>query len=376
MEIKGKDQKSELDELIRKIGLDKVEKNAKSTTFHDQLMNSYGSVIKSRVYPDYYGGAYIDENDDYIINIVEDSTDWKDDLTLRIDVSKLRYRFVKYAYKDLQKVRDAAASMVNNNKDLFKDNIIGWGISNKNNKINVYAQDISEDKQKELLEKVEFPGMFQFRISGKVSQEATTIYAGSGIVGADQGSLAYRAKYGSKVGVITAAHIVKYQDYIRTLGGSDFAQCTYRQYVGPADAAFCQISDTSAYSPSNIIDGVGTTLSTVLSDPAEGSVVFKQAYAGSEESTTVGFVEDVDYSYYGTDAFDIMHSIYFTNMTTATYESTSGNSGGLIYRIAGANSTLYTVGVHHGRVTNAQGNSYAIYTKASNVRDTLNVTRY
>ncbi len=80
-----------------------------------------------------------------------------------------------------------------------------------------------------------------------------------------------------------------------------------------------------------------------------------------------------DYSYYAQDPFSPLDYYLLQNLTLATYDSENGNSGGLIYRLSG--STRYTVGVHHGKVTSG-GVTNAIYSKATNVADTLFVTRY
>ena len=361
-----------MEELLKQIGLEKAKKNAKSTTIHDRLMNTFGKTISDREYPNYYGGAYIDEDDNYVINVVEDGSDWKDDLELRIDLTDVRINFVQYSYDYLRKLRDKSAKLVNESEGDLHDSIVGWGISNKTNKINVYSSDIGEKIRDELRNLFDGKDIFQLINIGKVEEESTSIYSGSVL---QEGSTAYRAKYGTTVGIIVAAHMVQYLNYVHLPNGTSIAKCTYRQYSGPADAAFCEINDTSLYTPSNTIDGIGTVLSTVLSNPSEGSLIYKRGCG----STSYGYITEDDFSYNDVDVFDIYTTHYYTNLTLASYSSTNGDSGGLIFRI-GVDSTIYTVGVHRGKVTVLEddGNYHirAVYTKASNVRDTLNVTRY
>lgn len=66
-------------------------------------------------------------------------------------------------------------------------------------------------------------------------------------------------------------------------------------------------------------------------------------------------------------------NVRFTNMTTATYNSGAGDSGGIVYTLVKSSNTRYTVGVHHGRSEDGQ---LAIYSKADNVLNTLGVERY
>ncbi|MBE5861975.1 MAG: hypothetical protein E7295_03900 [Lachnospiraceae bacterium] len=366
MRIDKREYKPEPIENIYGISAEKAEKNSQAATMHDRLMKSFGSGILKRVYPSYYGGAYINENDDYVINIVEGSSDWEEDLELRIDMSNTIINFVKYSLSSLREERDRVAQMVFDNKTIFQDNFVGFGISNRLNKINVYVNDTGMEIQSMLLDRVTESDMFRFISSGKIELHSTDLYAGGDI---QEGSIAYRAKYGNTEGVVTAAHVVQYNNYIHTTGGTSIGQCTSRQFIGPADAAFCAISNLNTFSPTNTIAGSNATLSTILSDPPEGSYIYKRGHGTNIASLTSGYITDDDYSYYAQDSFSLLDYYYLQNLTLATYDSEIGNSGGLIYRLSG--STRYTVGVHHGKVT-----AGALYSKATNVADTLFVTRY
>lgn len=355
-----------LDSLFNEIGIDKVIKNGKSADLHDGLMNTFGDVDSKRQYPDYYGGAYINKNDDYIINVVEGSELWKENLKSRIDLTNVGFNTVKYTYKKLLEVRNDTSMMIK--EEPFCKNYIACGIDNESNKVNVYAIDTDSEMQKDFLSRVSIPDIYKFVKSDRVTPEATTIYSGGGT---QEGSIAYRAKLGTTVGVITAAHNVPYLGYLHTTGGSSFAQCIYRTINYNADAAFCSITDTSAYVPSNTIDSIGATLGTVLSDPPQNALVYKHAFGLSGYTTTYGYVSDPAYQTSITDPFDIYSTYSVVDLTLASYQSEFGNSGGLIFRIGGVSPTVYTVGVHHGSIS-----AGAVYSKASNIAGTLGVVRY
>lgn len=63
--------------------------------------------------------------------------------------------------------------------------------------------------------------------------------------------------------------------------------------------------------------------------------------------------------------------VFLTNLTEATYDSEGGDSGGIVYSYIGSTNTRLTLGIHLGRY----GNN-AIYSKANEINDALNISRY
>ena len=60
-----------------------------------------------------------------------------------------------------------------------------------------------------------------------------------------------------------------------------------------------------------------------------------------------------------------------SDVTEATYDSEGGDSGGIVYSYIGSTNTRLTLGIHLGRY----GNN-AIYSKANEINDALNISRY
>lgn len=94
---------------------------------------------------------------------------------------------------------------------------------------------------------------------------------------------------------------------------------------------------------------------------------------GKAENSTVYKVGRTTYRTSGKITSNNVSTMYngypISNMTTATYSSSGGDSGGIVY--GKNNSKNIPAGIHHGRY-----NSDGIYTKAINVVNTLNVYPY
>jgi hypothetical protein len=165
-------------------------------------------------------------------------------------------------------------------------------------------------------------------------------------------------------GVMTAAHVVNYEGYIYTTDGIPFAKCIRRALGGSCDSAFCEIINNSFVPTNSLYSQGGPQLSTTTTNPAQGATVYKLGKNGLSGGTVLE-----------TDGTISVDGDTFIHLSFTTYNSSGGDSGGLVYKVGLA--TRYTAGIHKGHVTNSGGTLlYSFFTKADVQNSYLGVTRY
>lgn len=360
----------EEERVVNKFGRERFIRSINATNTYLRLMNSFAKNLNGTEYsyPQYYGGAYNDNDGVLVINVTEDIARCREDLALRIDDSQVKYQLVPFSFTFLKGISDSIQCYIDkgsNNIDEVAQNIKAWGIRQKLNRVVVYMENTSEEQIRKFKEKVTSSDAVQVvSMHGNIVDD-TIVYAGNPL---DYGSTAYRAKNSEhSVGVVTAAHCVSKYAYIST-DGVPFARCTVRKHGGALDAAFCKITDTK-FVPSNSIYGLDDAELSIYSvNVSEGTMVFK---VGAKTGLTMGYVIDTYYSYTNNEG------ISFTNMSAASYQRGPGDSGGLVYYHTG--SVRHAVGVHcAGYDEGAPENPEirGIYCKAPMVNAGLDILRY
>jgi hypothetical protein len=325
------------------------------------------------VYPDYYGGSFIERNGTLKILLKGDSLSAVNHIKSIYNDDIVRYGLCKYSYTELCNVLDGIDQALKNADSSIKKNISAYGIDDGANRVIVYLLDCSDSSIKNFRMVYNHPSL-EFEQLGRIIEEKGNICPGNKLYlttyleDESFGTFAFRAKEksgGKRVGYVTAGHVLEQDDFCY-ISGKTVGECVKsNSYGGNADAAFIVV-DTIKFEPSNYVNGnTQNPLSTVTSQPGVGTYVNKWGAAtgnsgGYIKSTTVRVLDDNG-------------NVRFTNMTTATYNSGAGDSGGIVYTLVKSSNTRYTVGVHHGRSEDGQ---LAIYSKADNVLNTLGVERY
>lgn len=361
----------EEEKIINEIGWEKFERSVDANTTYCRLMSSYAKNLQGTEhdYPQYYGGAYVDEDGFLVIAVTEDVAECKKDLMFRIDDSMVRYQLVSFNYSFLQSIKNLIQNYIDSNRDdEVSRNIKAWGIRQKMNKVIVYLEDTNDERIKGFKEKITSSDAVQFMpMAGHFVADTVSIDAGNPIKNA---SVAYRAlTVGSQIkGVVTAAHVVRLNNYIQTVGGTDFAKCIKRHYGVSADAAFCEITDAN-FVPSRDIYGLsGAILNNNTMDPIEGSIVYK---VGSKTGLTSGLIMDTDF------ACQYKDGTRFQHLTATSYGHDHGDSGGIVYYLTG--STRFIAGVHCAGFENGVPENpeiTAVYSKASKINSLLDIYGY
>ncbi len=356
--------------IIEEIGIERFAREISSNETYKQLTATFGFDPYTAQYnaPDYYGGAFIDQDGGLVINVKEGFENYIEDLQARTGGGEYRIQYVKHniqeLYEIIWKLKDHLAGVGGD----LNDNFVGFGLDERNAKVFLFVIDDDFDKVKEIYQYENDPELFTVVPQGGDGKiiEDTAILAGNPTSKASVAYRAYELDYNgmSVYGVLTAGHVVYSGDYIKTTDNVAFAKCISRQYGGTADAAFCKITNSS-YSPTNVIRlQSGCTLGLGETNPSTGSTVFK---SGAATGVTSGQV----YSSYWTGA---VNGVSFYGLTLATYSSAGGDSGGIVYQIS--NNQSDTVGIHMGHTDVMIATTFAIYTKAMVVDGLFDCSRY
>lgn len=318
-------------------------------------------------YPSFWGGSYITPSGMLTILFKGDSLE----VARRISTIKSSrlYRFerCKYSYQELQQVMEELDRHVDNAEVFIKDNICGYGILDAQNCVEVSLKHKDDNFIKKFKTIYNHPAI-TFVESGQLIEETDLNPGGYLTCSTDgsHGSFAFRAreKTGAKRnGMVTAGHVLSVNQKVY-VAGKVIGTCSASQNSGSVDAAFVPIVD-SAFEPSNFIVGTVNELSVATSLPGVGTFVnMRGSTTGSNGKG--GYIKSTNYTF-------TSKGIKYTNMTTATYLSQAGDSGGIIYTYVKSSDTRYTVGIHLGTTTVS---GVRVFTKADQALAALNVERY
>lgn len=326
------------------------------------------SVITSIDYPEFYGGAFVNEEGNLVINIVGDSI--KSSLLLSERVgNEVQRQVCEYSYKELSSaVEELNRYMLdeNNNTTIERLGFVGFDLSDRDNKIFVKLENCSSDAIREFKAEIANYPFIEFQRSEGIPVVHANINCGSGIESGNTGSynlgsVGYRAKkWDGSVGVVTCAHVITrpYQDvYINgvMVGASDDWQMS-----GSIDATFCDITNSS-YVPTNNVEGSSDVVGTSVVEPLQGILVKARG------NTTKAVVSGNILSSSTTSTFNLSDGskLTLTNIASASYHGASGDSGGIVY------TALGTYGIHEGGT-----GTISYFIKASLINNAFGLTRY
>ena len=91
-------------------------------------------------YPDYYGGSYINENHDFVIQVVGPVDDAIADLSRFIDTDGVIFEEVKYTYNRLQEEADRIAAEMQTSGTKAAEAVSLVGIAGKENSMLIYIK--------------------------------------------------------------------------------------------------------------------------------------------------------------------------------------------------------------------------------------------
>ncbi len=319
------------------------------------------------VFPDYYGGCYINENHDFVIQIVGSIDDAISDLKSFIDTDSVIFEEVKYSYNTLLEEKNRISSEMMSTNTKTSELVTAVGIAGKENSIILYA-DSSKMNSRKSSESNVLDGITEFEnvIIGSASAEinpnnldSTTAYPGD--LGSTSSTILsvgfWCTDLLGRPGIITSAHAGVYTDVSVNFSGAYFGKCSQYQCAGLVDAAFVLRENISVY-PSNFVPGHNIVLSNLTTNSAPiGMTIYTRGCASGARTGVVEAINvDTNYGVYGT--------------YVASNYCFSGDSGGIaaIY----ANNQYYIAGI----ITGATSNNKANIVRAGEICHALMVTPY
>lgn len=323
---------------------------------YDRLEESFhpNEYDQISTYPEYFGGCYVNPDGKLVVYLKEDYADQKKYVNDVVQSEDIITAPAKYSFCEIKRVMNEIDQYtMNEKKKASVPNFKMWCVKDDINRVVVWLNEYSIDNILAFRKTVCDSDAIEFRqLANNLEGEDANINAGAGINNGS--SLAYRAKSGSTIGVVTCAHSNPLGSYL-TFGGTTFAQVKKTQQHSKLDACWSQIINAN-YTVTNTIGTTGKTLSGTTGLAPVGSLTYK---FGISTGQTSGVTQSNSISF-------TQGGIYFYDFGAALYHRAPGDSGGVVYR-----SDNITSGVHHGYVIN-----YAMFTKAVNVASTLGVTRY
>ena len=344
----------------------------------------------NKAYPDYYGGSYIDDtgelivqvtqNDKEIISIIKDYTDNPD----------INIMYVNNSYNELEALQDYIVQYYENNynKKSIKDNILSEllssitiiAISNKDNSVVVGIDNLSNEKINRFREYISDSDPVIF-IEGDPASPVVSVIPGFGVnIGNVSGcSAGFRCMYTNSSGTtyygfVTAGHAYSaiYADTTAynalgiAIGKYNKGGTSSTHASNGCDAVFYQKYSDSVTLSTTTTNGY--TLTASVASPSEGKTIYKEGITTGLTAGTVTYAS-VSYAVGGFTYNDMMYTSASCN---------SGDSGGIVYYNSGTSqSPIYkVVGIVAAKdnTSSSAGNMYV--SKASNISSSLSVYLY
>ena len=340
-----------------------LKNQSKASEAYQKLIKSFGTVgiPDASDFPEYYGGAYINDEGKLVINVTSNTTSISQDFNKRTGTDEFILKPSKYSFKMLTKIMDTLNTYKLKKADSpISANFNSYALLDAQNSIVVYLDEYNQEQIEAFKKQVLDSSAIEFKkATGKVKDEINVNPGSSITSGGSGGSVGYRARRGGVDGIITAGHVAAFNADVEK-DGTIFASCTAREFSGSVDASFCRITNSN-YTPTNTLEGTSNTLSTTISEPGVGTVINK---IGASTGHTSGKI-------ISTNASATYLGVTFTNLTSADYVSAAGDSGGIVYSYIISTNTRLTLGIHV-----ASDGTTRYYVKANQINSALGTSRY
>lgn len=339
------------------------------------------------IYPDYYGGGYIDDDGSLVIWVKEGFN-----IPTTLEEHSVIIKEGLYSYNELNKIMEIINTFKGSSlPSSVSANIYMWVLDERNNRIEVYLKNCTDADIDEFKRAVINSPAIVFKAKEGISESwdsieityedilmtravinvcaGTKIYAAAqGSTTAKPGSFGYKAKRNGVEGFVTAGHVAAKDDVISRPadGGTSvniIGKCNVSEHKnnGNLDAAFCVLT-SSSFALTNQIGNTGKTYSQYLyRNYAVGTPV---SLCGGNTSST-GKITTLKIS-----VEDEKTGVVINDMVGADYASIGGDSGGLVYMSINANN--YVLGVHHSG-THSGSTHVTTFCPATRIQDDMGI---
>lgn len=241
---------------------------------------------KSVYFPDYYGGSYLDGNE--LVVYIKRGTEnlpliLTENPNIILKESDFSFNYLSGVLSDMNKIYLSSGAKLNP----VIENIEMFGLSETNNRIEVYLYDCSNTaisdfkhymmdspaicfirsrcQQEDFVNFIESLKSSTFRANFTVNPGNSIGASPDPDSNLVPSSFGYKATYNNKVGFITAAHVVALNDYFSiiydTNKSNPIGRCLYSSRSGSVDAAFCDLSEGNCTITNNISGNTSQVLS-------------------------------------------------------------------------------------------------------------------
>ncbi|MCD7825707.1 MAG: S1 family peptidase [Clostridiaceae bacterium] len=333
---------------------------------YNKLVQNYDiEENNSEKIPDYYGGAFINENDELVVEVTENTEQVVQELQKITGDQTVGIMVVKRSYNELLNVYQTIVDSLTES-DVAKL-VSSCYVDEKNNCVTVKINNIQAEE--EIRNTICDADCLNFVVVEGTIQADATLKPGSYVTIGDYGySIGFRCirmtESGSFTnGFISAAHGNSVGSAAYTLAGSYIGKVLYQKYSDNVDASYIRLLNTDDHTLSNLIKYSGSTLTegSYMSTVPVGYTVYK---VGNTTGLTTGEVVSNNCSV-------TYNGIVFSDFICTSCASQSGDSGGLVY--ADNNGSYSIVGIH---VAHNNDTGYGYCVKYTNISDALNLILY
>lgn len=356
--------------------IDLVDKGIQNSEMVKNLTESFmTNVTKSAldlVYPDYYGGTYVNKDKDFVILVKGNPQEYRENLINRTKSEHFVIQSCEYSYKDLFE------QMQNLNEFVLKEEnqhivqnlqIRGFYIANSDNRLVVKLGECTDEKIMQFRNQIMDSPLFSFNEQVEISKFYIDLQPGYPVNdGAYQGGVGYRARSSNgKAGIVTAGHLLNRVGkplYLNAGGTSNkLGNASHSIVGGTIDAAFCPIDNTSLYKLSNKTKFSNITLIPQIGYVTQGLMLMMDGSVSNVSDGEVinGFASESIWDP-ATNKY-----IYLTGIIQVAMFAQPGDSGSIVFD----DKSRKIVGI-----LSAGNNSYSVVTPAASINPSFNLTMY
>ena len=352
---------------------ERLMKQEKSNETFQRIINYFTAENGDVIYPHYYGGAFLDEHGDLVIELTVDSAETKREIQKIAETTAISFRIVDNSRSSLQQEYDYWTRMLQTRDEqpielIDTLNTISEVYVDENDNVIIISLKELNDKTRSIIDNCALKPKVIRIIESPEVEFCYTINPGAQItVNSSMGySTAFRCYYyedGASVptyGFVTAAHNNALNQSVK-LGDANGTIVGYidrRQFGGHLDASVVALysghnaSKTTNWSTQNLSTSYSTNLAT-------NTILYKE---GAGTTTTSGPLKSLSYTF-------SKDGQTFTNFIKASLTVNNGDSGGIVYTGSGTYKTI--VGVVSAKLF-----GYAICCQAQYIVAEMGVTLY
>lgn len=332
------------------------------------------SIGVSTVYPEYYGGSYVDENGKLVVLLTSSETATRSVGNLRgsLPESNVIYKSCTYSYNALNTLVARITEKAKSGVSFIYNNVGMFGVDDETNSVMVGLYDNSADVIAQFRSSVADSPALHFVQCSPIQNHALNCADSIGAT-LSRASVGYRAKDKSgNLGIVTAGHfIVANQQLCDPISFKAIGVCTQsRLDDGLIDAAFCKV-EVASYMPTNRIaymtNPTADTLSVDLAQPPANLYVNMVGMRSKRQSGKV-YIASMN-------VVDSNQKRILTDVIIAEYATQHGDSGGIVYALTSSTNKRSTVGINKGS-TVINGKNYGVCIKAYLINQTFGLSRY